>query len=111
MDALVDFNSGDLGFLAATLVAIAQADRETGENTPGRCDCPRTCRRSNHDSLANPESRRWSNDLAVRIILSVMLVSVLGVCKPDRTNVSAGRRENARGTTQKTGDANDHLSP
>jgi hypothetical protein len=33
------------------------------------------------------------------------------VCKLDRTNVSAGRRENARGTTQKTGDANDHLSP
>jgi putative SOS response-associated peptidase YedK len=33
------------------------------------------------------------------------------VCKPNRTNVSAGYRENARGTTQKTGDANYHLSP
>src|SRR5262249_51596063 len=33
------------------------------------------------------------------------------MCKPDRTNFSAGRRENARGTSQKTGDANYHLSP
>jgi hypothetical protein len=33
------------------------------------------------------------------------------VCEPDRTNVSAGGRENARGATQKTGDANYHLSP
>ena len=49
--------------------------------------------------------------LAVRIIFASDAFVTTWVYKPDRTNVSAGRRESARGTTQKTGDANDHLSP
>jgi hypothetical protein len=49
--------------------------------------------------------------LAVRIIFASDACFTTWVCKPDRTNVSAGRRENAGGTTQKTADANDYLSP
>ena len=51
--------------------------------------------------------------VARRISLLLMLCVTSWVCKPDPacTNASTGRRENGGGTTQKTGDANDHLSP
>ena len=48
--------------------------------------------------------------LAVRIISPVMFVSLLG-CASQTVQTSQPVTEKTRGTTQKTGDANDHLSP
>ena len=48
--------------------------------------------------------------LAVRIISLVMLVSLLGCASQIVQTSQPVIGENAGGTTQKTGDANDHLS-
>src|SRR5262245_25380169 len=87
------------------------ADRETGENTPGGVTARESAGGATMINQRILSQGGGAMTLAVRIISLGHACVTTWMCKPDRTNLSAGRRENPRGTTQKTGDANYHLSP